>query len=262
MHNHILFDVNEKIATLTFNRPEKFNAFTDEMIQALVESLDSCQAREDVNVIVLTGAGDTFCSGGDVEDFANRAARTPAMVKKQLSETTQRLPKKIIEMEKPTIAAINGLAYGAGLDIAMMCDLRFASQEAKLAEVYARMGLVPGAGGAWLLPRLVGTSRALEMLWTTESITGLEAERIGLVNRAFPKAELMKKTYEVAHKIANGASLAIRGIKKLVYHGLETNFITSLEHVASNMPLTRASSDHQEAITAFKEKRKPRFTGN
>lgn len=259
--SQLLLDIKDRIATITMNRPEKLNAFTDEMLQGFVAALEQCNTSDEVNVIVVTGAGRAFCSGGDVGSFGDRAKDTAALIKRKLMERTQCLPRKFQEITKPIIAAINGPAYGAGMDITLMCDIRLAGESAKLAETYARMGLVPGAGGAWLLPRVIGTARALEMFWTTEPVTGARAKEIGLVAEVYPDAELMPKAYAFARKIADGAPISIQTIKRLVYQGLAMDFNSALHLVASNMPVVRTSEDHQEAVAAFKEKRKPKFKG-
>ncbi|OGA45747.1 MAG: enoyl-CoA hydratase [Betaproteobacteria bacterium RIFCSPLOWO2_12_FULL_62_58] len=261
MSEHIIFDVSSKIATITLNRPEKLNAFNDEMLDAWVDALEECRTSDAVNVIVITGKGRAFTSGGDVAKFGDMAANTPANISKRIRENTQRLPRKLDEIDKPVIAALNGFAAGGGLDVAMMCDIRFAAESARFAETYALMGLIPGAGGAYFLPRLVGTARALEMFWTSEYIDAYTAERIGLVNKVFPDDQLMAKTYEFAERVAKSAPLAIRLIKRVVYQGLSTDLRTALDLVASNMPVVRTSEDHQEAVRAFREKREPQFNG-
>lgn len=261
MSDKLLFDVKEGIATITLNRPEKLNAFDDEMISAWMDALEHCRTSDEVSVVVITGAGRAFCAGGDIGTFKDRAAATPANIKRDLMEGRQQLPKKVAELDKPLIAAINGHAYSGGLDVALMCDLRFAAESAKLAETYARIGLLPGVGGAWYLPRLIGTARALEMFWTGEPLSAREAERIGLVNRVFPDDQLMAGTYAVARKIADGAPLSNRLIKRILYQGLDSDLNTALDTVAAHLPLVRASEDHREAMQAFKEKRKPRFRG-
>jgi enoyl-CoA hydratase/carnithine racemase len=257
----LLFEIRDHVATITLNRPEKLNAFTDSMLDAWIEALEYCRVNDQVRAVVITGSGRAFCSGGDVGGFKDRATATPAEIKRRLAEGTQRLPRKMAQVDKPLIAAINGAAYGGGLDVALMCDVRIAAQGAKLAETYARMGLVPGAGGAWYLPRLIGTARALEMLWTGEPISAQEAERIGLVNRVVPDAELMEHTMTYANKIAAGAPLSMRLIKKIVYQGLTLNLDDALDLAASNMSIVRTSEDHLEAVAAFKDKRRPVFKG-
>jgi 2-(1,2-epoxy-1,2-dihydrophenyl)acetyl-CoA isomerase len=261
MSEELQFTVAEHVATITLNRPEKLNAFTDDMLDEWLGALDACEARDDVRVVVITGTGRAFTTGGDVGGFASHAESAPAKIKARVQDGVQRLPRKIAEMDKPVIAAMNGLATGGGLDIALACDIRFASQSARFAETYVRMGLIPGVGGAFLLPRIIGSARALEMLWSNEFVDAQEAERIGLVNRVFPDAELMAKTYEFATRVAEGAPLAVQLIKRVVRMGLNKDLATGLELAAANLPIVRSSDDHREALAAFREKRKPRFTG-
>ena len=159
------------------------------------------------------------------------------------------------------IAAVNGLATGGGVDIALMCDMRFAARSARFAETYTKMGLIPGAGGAYYLPRIVGVAKALELFWSSEAISAEEAERIGLVNRVFDDDKLMEGTQAFAAKLARGAPLAVKLVKRILYQGLESDLRGALDLVASNMPVVRMSADHKEAVAAFKEKREPKFTG-
>ena len=173
----------------------------------------------------------------------------------------QRLALKVQEIDKPVIAAVNGLATGGGVDIALMCDLRFAARSARFAETYVRMGLIPGAGGAYYLPRIVGAAKALELFWSCDSVDAEEAKRIGLVNRVFDDERLAEETQAFARKVANGAPLAVRLVKKLIYQGLTSDLRGALDLVASNMPVVRMSEDHKEAVAAFREKREPVFTG-
>ncbi len=261
MHENLHFEVKDKIATIRLNRPDKLNAFTDEMLAAWLEALEECRMSDAINVIVITGTGRAFSTGGDVGRFTDYSANTPANIKRRLTENIQRLPRKLEAIDKPVIAAINGVATGGGLDVALMCDIRFAAESARFAETYARMGLIPGAGGAYFLPRLIGTARALEMFWSNDFIDAREAERIGLVNRVFPDEHLMEKTYEFAARVAHGAPLAVRLIKRIIYEGLSIDLRAALHLVASNMPIVRASEDHQEAVNAYKEKREPHFHG-
>lgn len=261
MSDELLFEVRGAIATITLNRPDKLNAFTIAMIDRFIEVLDACSADDTVRVIVVTGTGRAFSSGGDNARFAEAEAPSAASIKAGVEGNVQRLPRKLAEIDKPVIAAINGIAVGAGLDIALMCDVRFAAESARLGEVYARIGLIPGAGGAYYLPRLVGTARALEMLWGCENIDASTAERIGLVNHVVPDAELMARTYEFAERVANTSPLAVRLIKRLTYRSMESDLQTALELVASNMPIVRGSADHLEAVSALRDKRVPSFEG-
>jgi len=261
MSDLLRFDVEEGVATFTLNRPEKLNAYTDEMLGEWIDGLGECATRDDVRVVVVTGTGRGFSTGGDVESFSDKATQTPAVIKGRLMAGGQRLTRCIAQLDKPVIAALNGLATGGGLDIALACDIRFAAESARFAETYARMGLIPGMGGAYFLPRIVGVAKALEMFWTSDWVDAREAERIGLVSKVFPDAELMAGTLDFARRVAQGAPLSVQLIKRLVRMGLEQDLPTALELVASNLPVVRASQDHREAVAAFKEKRPPRFEG-
>jgi 2-(1,2-epoxy-1,2-dihydrophenyl)acetyl-CoA isomerase len=261
MSEFIKFEIDQGIATITLNRPEKLNAFSDDMLEKWLAALEECRTSPEVRVIVMTGTGRAFTTGGDVETFSNSAAQTPAGIKQRVVEGAQRLPRKIVEIDKPVICALNGMATGGGLDIALACDIRFAAESARFAETYARMGLIPGVGGAYLLPRIVGVAKALEMFWTCDWVDAREAERIGLVTKVFPDAALMEGTYAFARKVADGAPLSIQLIKRVMRFGLDKDFATAQEFVASNLPIVRTSEDHQEALSAFKEKRTPQFKG-
>jgi len=261
MTDLLQFKIDEGVATITLNRPDKLNAFTDEMLEAWLARLEECRDDDDVRVIVITGTGRAFTTGGDVEGFSASAQQTAHGIKKRLTHGIQRLPRLLVEIDKPVIAALNGFATGGGLDVALACDIRFAAESARFAETYARMGLIPGAGGAWLLPRLVGKAKALELLWGCDWVEAKDAERLGLVNKVFPDAELMEGTYAFARKVAAGAPLAVQTIKRVMRMGLEQDFVTALDLAASNMTVVRSSEDHKEALAAFKEKRAPRFKG-
>ena len=261
MSDYVLSEVVDKVATIRLNRPEKLNAFTDEMITSWVGLLEQYRTSPDVNVIVITGTGRAFTTGGDVGKFADYASNTAAGIKARLTDNVQRLALKMQEIDKPVIAAVNGLATGGGVDVALMCDLRFAGRSARFAETYVRMGLIPGAGGAYYLPRIVGAAKALELFWSCDAIDAEHAERLGLVNRVFDDDRLAEETQAFARKLAMGAPLAVRLVKKIVYQSLSSDLRGALELVASNMPVVRMSEDHKEAVAAFREKRNPVFTG-
>lgn len=261
MSEHLKFEAKDGIATIRLNRPDKLNAFTDDMLEKWLGALEECRRRQDVRVVVITGTGRAFTTGGDVEGFTASASKTTAGIKDRVVEGIQRLPRTIAELDKPVIAALNGFATAGGLDVALACDIRFAAESARFAETYVRMGLIPGAGGAYFLPRVVGLAKALEMLWSSEYVDAREAERIGLVNRVFPDSELMDRTYEFAGRVAKGAPLAVKLIKRVVRLGLGKDLATGLELAAANLPVVRSSEDHLEAIAAFKEKREPSFKG-
>jgi enoyl-CoA hydratase/carnithine racemase len=261
MSEYVVSQVVDKVATIRLNRPEKLNAFTDDMIAAWVQLLEQYRTSDEVNVIVITGTGRAFSTGGDVGKFGDYANTTAAGIKARLSENVQRLALKVQEIDKPVIAAVNGIATGGGVDVALMCDMRFAARSARFAETYVRMGLIPGAGGAYYLPRVVGVAKALELFWSSDTIDAEEAQRIGLVNRVFDDERLAEETQAFARKVANSAPLSVRLVKKIVYQGLQSDLRGALDLVASNMPVVRLSEDHKEAVAAFREKRAPVFKG-
>jgi enoyl-CoA hydratase/carnithine racemase len=261
MSDDILLAVEDGVATITLNRPEKRNAFTNEMLFRWIDMLDECQENTEVKAIVITGAGSGFCAGGDIGRMEEKAARGPLGAKNDLWEITQALPRKMNEVDKPLIAAVNGAAAGGGLDVALMCDIRLASSTAMFAQTYAKLGLFPGAGGAYYLPRLIGAAKALELFWTSRFIDAAEALELGLVNHVYPEAEFRDRVQEFVAGIAAAAPLSTRYIKRALYQGLETDLLTHLDQASSHMAMIRTSQDHLEAVAAFREKRKPVFKG-
>lgn len=261
MADDLLFDVTDHVAVLTLNRPDALNAFTPDMLCGFVDRLAEAQARDDVGVLLVTGSGRGFCSGGDVKRMGEGADNSVATTKDSLWNRTQMVAKRMVEFDKPAIAAINGVAAGGGLDIALCCDIRVAAESARMAETYARIGLLPGAGGAWHLPRIVGKAKALEMFWTCDFVEATEAQELGLVSHVWPDAEFMDRALEFAGKIARGAPLSNRFIKRTLNQGLDTDLWTHLDQISSHIAVVRSSEDHLEAIRAFKEKRPPVFKG-
>lgn len=256
----LLYEVKDKIATITLNRPDKLNAFTGPMIDAWAKALAEAQADDAVNVVVVTGAGRAFCAGGDVGRM-KEGRPTPLDHKNQLWENIHRVPRTLEAMDKPVIAMVNGLAVGAGMGMCLMCDVRIASDEARFSTGYVRVGLVPGDGDTYFLPRLVGAAKALELLWTADFIDAQEALRLGIVNRVVPHGDLAQQAREFAEQLAAGPQVAIRMIKRLVYQSLRLDLRTHLDLVSSHMAVIRETADHAEGVAAFKEKRPPRFQG-
>lgn len=258
---HILYKTEGHTGVITLNRPEAKNAFSPEMIHAWRELLEEAKKDDRVRVIVVTGKGDTFCSGGDIRDMVEGKLRSWDM-KNFLWEGVHRIILTLEDMDKPVIAAINGAAMGAGLDMAIMCDLRICSDRAKLAESYILMGLVPGDGGAFFLPRLVGLAKALELFLTGDVLTPLEALNIGLVNRVVPHDKLLEETMILAEKIGSRPPLAVRMMKRAVYQALTSDLRSHLDYISSHISLLSETEDHKEAARAFLEKRKPVFSGH
>jgi 2-(1,2-epoxy-1,2-dihydrophenyl)acetyl-CoA isomerase len=260
MGDDLLYEVRDRIATITLNRPEKLNAFTGPMIDRWAWALGEAQRDPEVNVVVVTGAGRAFCAGGDVERMGGGVS-TPLDHKNALWEKIHRIPKMLELMDKPVIAMVNGVAVGAGMGMALMCDLRIAAEDARFSTGYVKVGLVPGDGDAFFLPRLVGIAKALELLWTGDFVEAREAERLGIVNRVVPASRLPEETYALARRIAAGPQIAIRLMKRVVYQSLRLDLRTHLDLVSSHMVLTRETEDHKEGVRAFQEKRPPKFTG-
>ncbi|MDH3701814.1 MAG: enoyl-CoA hydratase-related protein [Alphaproteobacteria bacterium] len=261
MSDDLLLEVKDHIAVMTLNRPEALNAFTPELMKGWVAGLDEIQADDDVRVLLVTGAGRGFSSGGDVKRMGEGSDNTPFTTKDRLWKQTQSVAKRMAQFDKPAIAAINGVAVGGGLDLALTCDIRVAAESARLAETYARIGLLPGAGGAWYLPRIVGRAKALEMLWTCEFLTARDALDIGLVSHVWPDDEFMDQALAFAGKIAAGAPMSNRFIKRTLDQGLNADLTTHLDQISSHIAVVRASEDHIEGIKALKEKRAPKFKG-
>ena len=258
----LIYEVKDKIATITLNRPDKLNAFTGDMIEGWAKALASAQADDSVNVVIVTGNGRAFCSGGDVGRMrAADAAPSALDGKNSLWEGVHRVPKALEAMDKPVIAMVNGLAVGAGMGMCVMCDVRIAAESARFSTGYVRVGLVPGDGDTYFLPRLVGAAKALELLWTADFVEAPEALRVGIVQRVVPDAALQEATYAFARQIADGPQIPIRMIKRLVYQSLRLDLRTHLDLVSSHMSIVRQTADHAEGVAAFKEKRPPKFRG-
>jgi len=251
---NILFNVDRGVATITLNRPEKKNAFTLDMIQQWCAALDQWRCDPEVKVIVMTGSGKEFCSGVDFASFADNKDPGPYEMKTILWEKIHRIALTLEDIDKPVIAAMEGVAVGAGLDMALMCDLRFAAQTARFSEGYVKVGLVPGDGGAYFLPRLVGVSKALELLWTGDFIDANEALRIGMVNRVYPDDQLMSQTLEFAERLAKGPSAVIRIIKRATYQSSRTDLRTALDLISSHMGVIRETEDSRQTFLKATQK--------
>jgi 2-(1,2-epoxy-1,2-dihydrophenyl)acetyl-CoA isomerase len=261
MSDELKLEIDAGIATITLNRPDKRNSFTDEMIRQWVVWLDDCANRSDVQVIVFTGTGTAFSAGGDIGGMKEKSEQSPLMVKDRMTAFTQSLARKVAEIDKPIIAAVNGAAVGGGMDVALMCDVRLATASAHFSETYARMGLIPGVGGAYFLPRLAGPAAALDLFWSARRIDAQEALSLGIVNHVYADDEFRERVKEYVENITRSAPISVRYIKRLVYQSLRTDLATHLDTLSSHIALVRTSDDHKEAVAAVKEKRHPKFTG-
>jgi len=256
------YTVADGIGTILLNRPHRKNAFTLDMIDTWARALRDARTDPDVRVVVLTGAGDAFCSGVDLDRRQDATPATPLERKENLSERIHRIPFALEDLDKPVIAAINGVAVGAGMDMALMCDMRIMARSARLSEGYVRVGLVPGDGGCYYLPRLVGTAKALELLLTGDFIDAEEAGRLGIANHVVEDADLAGAVATLARKIADGPPVAIRTIKRAVYQSARSDLRTALDLISSHMAVVTSTEDSAEALAAFREKRPAHFIGH
>ena len=263
--NFLIVEKSDGIATVTMNRPEDRNALsTREQFKELVDACADVQADPSIRCLVLTGADPAFCAGGNVKNMRDRtgiAGGSGMDIREGYRVGIQTIPLAFSRLDVPTIAAVNGPAIGAGCDLACMCDIRIASDKARFAESFVKLGIIPGDGGAWLLPRAVGLSRAAEMMFTGDPIDAAEAARIGLVSRVVPHGELMAEARKLALRIAANPGHALRIAKHLMREGQRVGIDTSLDQAAALQALAHQTADHKEAINAFLDKRKPAFTG-
>lgn len=259
---HLDVVVKDKIATVTMNRPERLNAFGDGLHEALEEFLHMVNYDPEVNVAVLTGAGRAFSAGGDVKAMNERAGGATAQRSPmELLRGPKTLVQRFVNCEVPLVAAVNGVAVGLGATCALLCDVIFMADTARIGDTHVNVGITAGDGGAVIWPHLVGPHRAKEMLFTGRLLNGEEAARIGLVNHCVPAAGLMDAAMSYAREVADGATLAIRytkiSINKHIWHSVNQimDFSLMSEYVCMN------TADHLEATSAFREKRKPHFEG-
>ncbi|MGM4989870.1 enoyl-CoA hydratase [Tardiphaga sp. 841_E9_N1_2] len=263
----LLCEIRERVAVITLNRPEARNSLSDHLTPALRTMIRTCGENPDVGALLITGAGTAFCSGGDVKGMG--AHRKQAVLEMSFDERVADLQERqrlltgaLVAVRKPTIAALPGPAAGAGLAIAMACDIRIAAQSAFVSTGYLRVGLSGDYGIAWLLTRLVGTARARELMFTAEKVDASRAEAIGLFNRVVPDDRLQDEAFTLARGMAQGPTLALRYMKDNLDEALAFDFTTARDHEAERLIRTTMTADHREAVQAFIEKRKPNFSGN
>ncbi|WP_021025940.1 crotonase/enoyl-CoA hydratase family protein [Comamonas sp. B-9] len=252
------------VVTLTMSQPERRNPLTGNT--AVAEILAACEtiaADSNVRAVILTGEGPAFSSGGDIKTMQQQSfGDVDGMrIRDDYRRGIQRLPLALFNLEVPTIAAINGAAVGAGLDLACMCDLRVASDKAKFAESFVKMGIIPGDGGAWLLPRVIGMARAAELSLTGRMIDAATALQWGLVSQVVPAEELLNAANALASEIAANPPQVTRMTKKLMREGMHQSLSSLLELSAAYQALAHQTADHREAVSAFLEKRTPEFKG-
>jgi 2-(1,2-epoxy-1,2-dihydrophenyl)acetyl-CoA isomerase len=251
-------EIDGPIATLTLDRPESLNALTVPVKVALREALDSIAGDRSVRVVILTGAGRAFCAG---QDLAEREEPDAAPLDVELRERYNPIIRAIRSMGQPVIAAVNGVAAGAGASLAFACDLRLAAEEARFVLAFGRIGLVPDSGATWFLPRLVGPAKAAELALAGDQVDAAEALRLGLVSRVVPGDQLIGEAGSLATRLAENAPLAVALTKEALQRSSTIDLDDALEGEAELQGIAGASADHAEGLAAFREKRPPRFEG-
>lgn len=260
----LLFERDGPVVTLTMNEPERRNPLTGNTAVAdFLQAIDRIHDDPSVRCVILTGNGPSFCAGGDLREMQRQQRDDVGemAIRQEYRRGIQRLPLALFNLEVPVIAAVNGHAIGAGLDLACMCDIRIASERARFAESFVRLGIIPGDGGAWLLPRVVGMARAAELAFTGDTIDAQQALAWNLVSRVVPHEELMASARELAGRITANPGHALRLTKRLMREALHARLDTVLEMSAVFQAVSHKTADHREAVAAFLEKRPPRFEG-
>lgn len=258
----LLYEVKDGIATLTLNRPERLNALGDTLREDLQDAVTRASDDAEVRVMVVTGAGKGFCSGGDVKAVAERKEKGGERpIEEKVAPGRDRTVLALRDAPKPVIAAVNGAAAGAGMNLALACDIRLASTAAKFAQAFVKRGLHPDWGGTYFLPRVVGVAKAAELIWTGEVIDADEALTLGIVRSVHAPEDLLPAAYALAGKIAAGPPIAIRLAKRAIYHNLETDLRQALEFETFAQNVCFETEDAREGIRAFVDKRAPAFRG-
>ena len=262
--DELLYRLENRVALVTLNRPERLNALTRDMMQALLARLSACAVDDAVGCVVLTGAGGAFCAGGDVRVQARVAAEGTAETPERrtdLLRASMEASRLLHDMPKPTIAMLNGVAAGAGMSLALACDLRVAGRSARMTTAFAKVGLSGDYGGTWFLTQLVGTAKARELYFLSDVLDAARIEALGLANRVVADEELAAETMALAQRLANGPAVALRYMKRNLNVAEHEGLAAGLDSEANGMLRSRASEDHKEASQAFVEKRAPVFRG-
>lgn len=261
-YTQINFEKIENVARITLNRPEKKNALNTEIVSEVGDAVEEIAGDPKIKALLLTGAGETFSSGGDVDMLLNDLCLKPSIeIRKILKKFYGRGAVALRSLEIPVIGAINGPALGAGFDLSLHCDMRIASERAKFGSIWVRINTIPALGGMFLLPRIIGLARASEMMMTGEVIDAQEAYRIGLVNKVVPSEKLQETALELAQRLGRGATAAIAIVKNGINRGLDGTLMEEIDYAIYMQSICLKMEDCREGILAFKEKRKPNFKG-
>lgn len=263
-YEEITYEADEHLAIITLNRPEKYNAFTRKMLAEWSHAILKAKDDDDIWVVMVIGAGNSFCAGADVKALKDLSQKEAPLFTRRnhLREGVHTVPRAVDQLLKPYIAAVHGPAVGAGMDMANMADIRICSEKAKFQMSYINMGIVPGDGGAFYLPRIVGLAKAYELIWLGESIDAQQAKEIGLVSHIFPAENFREHAVKYCKKFTKKPAIAIHLAKRAVKKGLETNSLdVTLEYLEWFMLLCRSTEDAKEGPRAWFEKRAPVFKG-
>lgn len=261
MYETITYDKNDAVALISLNRPKVLNSFNGQMHEEIREAFDAAAEDDEVRAIVLRGEGRGFSAGADLSEVMENGDEDPDLGQ-YLRETYSRLVTRLVEIEKPVIASLHGPVYGAGMGIALACDLRIAAESAKFSVAFVKIGLMPDAGVSYFLPRVVGLGRAMEMSMLGESVEAEEAYRIGLVNKVVSEDDLTDETAALAERLAGLPTKALGRIKQSLYRSFENDLATALENEAEGQTFCGHTNDHKEGVAAFREKRDASFTGS
>lgn len=263
--SRILFEVDNHIATLTLNQPKLRNSISEiEVVEEFIDALDQAAQMNDLRCLIITGAGSAFSSGGNIKHMLNKDgmfAGEANDIRENYGKVIQRIPLALYKLDIPTIAAVNGPAVGAGCDLTMYCDMRIASTQATFAESFIKVGIIPGDGGAWILPKVAGYGRAAEMAFTGEAISAQQAYDWGMLNKLVEPETLMDEAYALAKRIAKNPPQALRATKQLMRAATNMPLDTLLQMSAGIQANLHQTEDHLEAVKALIEKREPEYKG-
>jgi 2-(1,2-epoxy-1,2-dihydrophenyl)acetyl-CoA isomerase len=258
---YILLEKKDGVATVTLNRPEKYNAFAGRMRQEIVEVIDDVAGDREVRVVVITGAGKAFCVGGDVNEFVSGTTKALETTVSSERHAMCKAALTINSMEKPVIASVNGVAAGGGCNLALACDIRIASEKARFGQVFVRRGVHPDWGGIYFLPRLVGYAKAAELIFSGEVVGAEEALKIGMVNKLVPHEELAQVTRDFAERIAKNAPIPVAFAKRGLQNFNKWDLPQALDYESYVLEVCKQSEDFLEGFSSFLEKREPVFKG-
>ena len=265
MSESIIYEQDHRVVTITLNRPDTRNALSGDLIDGLINALEKANRDKNVGCVILTGAGKSFSSGGNLQEIKNMTTKDN-MSQSQLEDWykfgIQKIPLTMNAIDVPIVAAVNGHAIGAGNDLCTMCDIRIAGEDAKFSESFLRIGIIPGDGGSWFLPKIIGLSRAAEMILTCDVLDAEKALNWGLVSQIVKNEELIIQAKKIANKIASQPPEATRRAKRLLRMSQNVSLDNALEMAASQQSILQMMDDHREALDALIEKRKPKYTNS